>query len=462
MEDKLNFSLPEKKRESSSALTVIIVLLVVLIILSAVNIFLNRQGRSVEPQASAGLTSEQIRKLAGTLSERNLYDRAAQAWKDYLSSANITDAERAKIWFQIGTLLEKAGRYAEAIESFYRSEAAAKVEELSGQINSHIKGCFENLGKFSALRYELMGRTGIDKSKVPAGKVVAEIGPEKITEADLDAQIEQMIDNQLSAYAIFMNPEQFKEQKKRMLEQYKSPQAREEFLQNWLGQEVLYRQALDENLGQNEDVQKMLRDINRSVLAQQILNQQLADKINITDTDLQTYYAANREKYVEPESAGISHILVEDAEQASDLMKRIKGGEDFTALAKQFSKDAETGKNGGKIDMEVTRGSYVPSIGEVKELNEKIFDANAPALLDEPFKTEKGWEIVRIGSKKPERQKSFDEVREQVMSEMLSKKRQDVQQEYLKQMMTKHNVVIHTSAFAGADANKPPSKIETK
>jgi hypothetical protein len=290
--------------------------------------------------SSAGFSADRTRQLAGRLAERNLYDRAAQVWKDYLVTAKISDNERAKILFQIGILLEKSGVYSEAIESFYRSESAAKVEDLQSQINSHIKDCFESLGKFSALRYELMERTGFGKSKTSAGKVVAEIGPEKITEASHDAQIEETVDNQISTLLMFMTPEQVKEQKKRLLEQYKSPQVRQQFLQRWIGEEVLYRQSLEMNLSQKPEIQGILREIDRGVFSQQLLNQQ----------------------------------------QAVDVIKRIKAGEDFSELAKQLSKDQATKQKGGKIDVEVTEGSYVLSIGEAKELKEKIFAT--PAIVD--------------------------------------------------------------------------------
>lgn len=72
----------------------------------------------------------------------------------------------------------------------------------------------------------------------------------------------------------------------------------------------------------------------------------------------------------------------------------------------------------------------------------------APALLDVAIKTEKGWEIVKVDTKKSERQKAFDEVRQQVMMMLSNQKRQDVQQEYIRQMMDKCNVIIHTSVLA--------------
>jgi parvulin-like peptidyl-prolyl isomerase len=181
------------------------------------------------------------------------------------------------------------------------------------------------------------------------------------------------------------------------------------------------------------------------------MNKELASKINITETDVQTYYTANKDKFIEPAKAKISHILLEDQQQANELIGRIKGGEDFAELAKQFSKDESTKDKAGKIETEVQKDSYIPGIGTNEELNKKIFDVEAPKVLDEPFKTEKGWEIVKVETLTPERQKTLDEVSQQVISMLANQKRQDVQSSYLEQMMDKYNVIIHTSAISGAD-----------
>ena len=143
------------------------------------------------------LSAEQTKELANKLAQRNLNQQAAKVWQDYLAANHLSDTERAKVLFQIGTQFEKANLYADAIEYYYRSEMTAKIDELEPQINSHIQDCFERLGKFSALRYELMDRTGFKQSGQAGSKIVAEIGSEKITEADLDAIIENNIDNQL-------------------------------------------------------------------------------------------------------------------------------------------------------------------------------------------------------------------------------------------------------------------------
>jgi parvulin-like peptidyl-prolyl isomerase len=239
-----------------------------------------------------------------------------------------------------------------------------------------------------------------------------------------------------------------------MLDQYKNPQAKQQYLQSWLAQELLYRQALEDGLAEKPEAKKLINQLTRGALSQLLMNNELASKINITETDLETFYMANKDKYIEPSRAHISHIVVEDEQQAKELIGRIKDGEDFSELAKQFSKDEETKQEGGKISMEVRKGSYIPGIGAFEELNKKIFTADPPKVLDEPFKTEKGFEVVKVETITPERQMQLDEVRQQVMSTLANQKRQDVQRDYIKQMMDKYNVIIHSSVFGNAQESE--------
>lgn len=363
MEEKLDFSLPEKKQGSFLTAKITILLLLILVFLALANLFIKSSGQ-VPPVKSdvSSLSSEQTRQLAAKLAQRNLYVRAARVWQDYLSGSKLPDIERAKTLFQIGTLLEKAGMYAEAVEYYYRSEITAKLDELEPQINTHIKNCFESLGKFSALRYELMDRTSFKKSDEAGGRIVAEIGAEKITEADLDALIEKTIDNELAPMKAFMTAEQLNEQKGKILEQYKSPAAKRDFLQSWLTQEVLYRQALEEKLSEQPQTKSVIEDLVRVALSRQLMNNELAGRVNITETDLQTYYQANKTKYVQPPNE------------------------------------------------------------------------------DDPNSVE--------------RQQSFEEVRDRIISELIGRKSQDIQQQYIKQMMDKYNVIIHMSALAPTDPNE--------
>ena len=68
-----------------------------------------------------------------------MYEQAAAMWQEYVGSAPLTAEERAKALFQVASSFEKAGRYDDAIENYYRSEAAAPLDELSAGLDEAAK-----------------------------------------------------------------------------------------------------------------------------------------------------------------------------------------------------------------------------------------------------------------------------------------------------------------------------------
>jgi len=297
--EKLDFSLPQKRAKSSVGIFQI-VLLIVLIALASANLYLLYSSAAPERRVgSADLTAEQTKALATKLAQRNLYEQSAQCWVQYADRAGLGNSELAKTMFKAAGLFEKAGVYDKAIEYYWRSEMAEELPELKPDINSHVQICFERLGLFSALRYELMDRTALASQQSAGAKVVAEIGPEKITQADLDAFIEMNIDNQLESASAFMSADQLAEQKKQMLGQFANPQAKQQLLQSYIAQQLLYRQALEEGLAKEPKVKALIDNLTRSAMSQTMLNRQIASNVHITETDLQNYYQVNRDKFVE-------------------------------------------------------------------------------------------------------------------------------------------------------------------
>jgi len=431
-ESGLDFSLPAKSR-SSCGPKFIILLLILVLLAGLANLVIVLQPDLKPAAHQQQFSAEQTRDLAAKLSSRNLYLPAVKVWKNYLAQAKPDDTQRAKILFQIAGLLAKAGQNEQAIEYYYRSEMAAKLDELGPEINSRIKSCFQEMGNFSALRHEIAERTGIDSSIKTDDDVIAEIGPEKITAANLDAFIEEQVDAQLSMYAAFMSAEQVNQQKKQMLAQYTSdPSAKQQVLQGYLAQELLYRKALDDNLADDPQIKKDIASQTKSLLSQHVMNAELAAKVNITETDLQTYYQANKEKYMEPEKARISHIAVESEDAAKAIIAKINAGETIDDL----------------IETDVAKGSPIASIDGPENLEEMIFNADAGSVLGQPVQTNTGWEVIRVDSKQPARQMAFEEVGQQIMSELTQLKNRDIQQQLITTLMDEYNVIIHNAPFA--------------
>ena len=86
-------------------------------------------------------------------------------------------------------------------------------------------------------------------------------------------------------------------------------------------------------------------------------------------------------------TAKARHILVQTLKECEDLLKKIKGGEDFAELAKKYSK-CPSGKQGGFLG-EFSQGDMV------KEFDEVVFKKEINAVHG-PIKTQFGYHLLEI------------------------------------------------------------------
>jgi peptidyl-prolyl cis-trans isomerase SurA len=119
----------------------------------------------------------------------------------------------------------------------------------------------------------------------------------------------------------------------------------------------------------NETLDDLKREIRRSLTTTKLLNKEIESKVNITDGEISTYFAAHKAEFnlIEPRY-GLARIMVtgSPSPQTSNLQNnkasgdadarkkiqtlrnRLDSGEDFSTLAMQFSEDS-TAANGGDI-----------------------------------------------------------------------------------------------------------------
>jgi len=92
-------------------------------------------------------------------------------------------------------------------------------------------------------------------------------------------------------------------------------------------------------------------------------------ELEVTDDEVRNYYEDNPAQFEIPEQVRASHILLlenseRDAEQARSLLNRLRGrieaGEDFAALAREYSDDEATRESGGDLGY-FGRGAMTPA-----------------------------------------------------------------------------------------------------
>ncbi|HOG51520.1 MAG TPA: peptidyl-prolyl cis-trans isomerase, partial [Lentisphaeria bacterium] len=326
------------------------------------------------------------------------------------------------------------------------------------EISRRTQECLVALGKVAGLRRSLEERTSITSSAAqPGDDVLAEIGAWKITRGELERMAEQMIDMQIAASG--MPPEQAAEQKKAMLKNLGNPENLQGLLAQVVQEELLYREAREQKVYEQDFVRQELQQAERGILASAVMRQRLGG-IQVSDADVKDFFTANQELFREPAAARLAHIQVADSERAKSAVAAITGGTAFGDLAKSISQDAATAENSGEIAGWLT-SDQGPE--EHRALARAIL-ARQPqpepgALIHEPVQTGNAWHVVKVLAIRPPATpdikdgKVFAAARDQ----LLARKQRDIQMALMHELSNRYQVVWHRAAPGMQAGQQPPA-----
>ncbi len=148
----------------------------------------------------------------------------------------------------------------------------------------------------------------------------------------------------------------------------------------------------------------------------------MAESVVVDDAEIEAAYERDKHLYKTPETRTASHILIKStpadddekknaaAEKAQSIYQELKSGLDFAAAAKKYSDDPLSRDSGGGL------GSI--SRGDMPKVFEDALFALSKGEISEPVKTAQGYEIIRLDEIEGGQQKSFDEVKEQILADI--------------------------------------------
>lgn len=145
--------------------------------------------------------------------------------------------------------------------------------------------------------------------------------------------------------------------------------------------------------------------------------------IEVPREALQAYYDQHRDQYREPEQVKVSHILIktplpgpdgkidekgvaEAQRRAEDLLKQLKAGANFEELAKKYSEDPGSAKQGGSLGW-IGRGRTVAEF-------EKAAFSLPKGQTSDLVKSSYGFHIIRVDDKKDAHMKTLEEVKGEI------------------------------------------------
>jgi foldase protein PrsA len=180
-----------------------------------------------------------------------------------------------------------------------------------------------------------------------------------------------------------------------------------EKLKESYGGEEIFEQVLQSN---NTTLETIKEDLKNYLTIKALIEPQ----IEISDEELKTYFDENKDSLGEAEQVKASHILVADETKAKEIKEKLAGGEDFAALAKEFSTDEGSKENGGEL-------GFFPKGTMVEEFEEIAFSMAVNTISD-PVKTEYGYHIIKVEDKKEAVEANFDDSKEQIKETLLEEK----------------------------------------
>lgn len=174
------------------------------------------------------------------------------------------------------------------------------------------------------------------------------------------------------------------------------------------------------------------------------------DQVEVTEKDLQSAYEAEIANLAEQRDA--AHILIEvndkvDDKQAKtkieELQKRLQQGEDFAALAKEFSDDPGSAVNGGDLGY-AGPGVYDPAF-------EKALYALDEDQVSAPVRSEFGWHLIKLlGVQAPE---------VPTLASLKDKLERELKAQQVERRFVEVSKQLEDSAFEASDLAQPAQEL---
>ena len=226
-------------------------------------------------------------------------------------------------------------------------------------------------------------------------------------------------------------------------------------LETMIGSEVIYQQAeKDKVLPTDEQVQEQIDSFNESIkddtdyqkelknmginekflkfqfardLANTNLQAKFEEDTKISEDEMKKYYEENKDDFY-TDTVTASHILIktidddgnelseakkkEAKKTAEEALAKVKAGEDFATVAKEYSEDSSASSGGelgtfgrGKMVTEFENAAFAMKAGEISDIVE----------------TEYGYHIIKV-TDRVDKQETYDDVKDKIKSTLASEK----------------------------------------
>lgn len=216
-------------------------------------------------------------------------------------------------------------------------------------------------------------------------------------------------------------------------------------LESLVHDRLILSAAYQAGLDQDSSIIEKVTKARRSNAMNELYNREVIDKV-VPEKDIRRFWARTgieaECRKIEFHTSGKDSIQqTEIYETVEDVLKRVREGESFSRLARQYSDERTSARKGG----EMTPFWYTLS-GD--PLVEAAFSAKAGDIVG-PIKISKGWAILSVDEMVVKNKEPYAfayEGMRKYISEQRGTERNTIANAYIESLREKYNVVIHDAA----------------
>ena len=258
--------------------------------------------------------------------------------------------------------------------------------------------------------------------------VLARVGGEKITRAEVQRRLDEL-------------PEPHRTN-------YSTPEGRQQFLDRLIEERVWLMGARKHGVERRPEVRRQIEQTERDLLIRTYVNELMAANPAPSDSEAMVYYDAHAADYRTPATVAMSHILTKGESDAKKVKKWAKDKQDWKKLVERFSIDSVTRANSGSLGT-VTREGNFASLGAQPALAESAYAlgmASGPGVFGGPYRSSRGWHVVRVDAVKPEGQRAFEQVKALILRQLSQSRSQDFYKARLTEQKSDLGLTVDSSA----------------
>jgi parvulin-like peptidyl-prolyl isomerase len=160
------------------------------------------------------------------------------------------------------------------------------------------------------------------------------------------------------------------------------------------------------------------------------------DAGKVTEQEVSQYYREHLDEFLIPEAVQLDQIVVKSRSTAQRVLRLIRKGEDFGALAAQYSIGPEKEQSG-------RLGTY--RRGELPVLLERAAFSTPTGKVTSLVETQHGFHLLKVVKRIPSHMQSEAEAREEIARKLSQEKEQVFYDEWVEALIQNSDIRVHAS-----------------